>query len=213
MFWTMRRPLPVVAGLAVLTRHAVGELAVHVVAYDDGPDMEALVDFRANVGGASFLEESNSAAVPFPPGSGPLEPAGVGLAGASGVLGQDPSGLGLGFGGQDPPQDFLPKQAERLMKNQCCNPEGCCDHPPDPTVEKSAIFTGPDMSSMPPSFLDVRASFLETDSSGRLVQVCAAALLTTLPPSSPLPPPKAHPSIQSTPARGFSDKVACSGPP
>ncbi len=138
------------------------ELKIHVVAYDDGPDYGALVQFRdSETVEVSFLEESSTVDAPFPPGNS-LEPAGL--------------GLGAGFGGapgsQDPPQDFLPKQAERLMKNQCCNPDGCCGQKPDANVERGSIFLSTDEGLHPvDTLLDVRSSFLETDALGRTVQV------------------------------------------
>ena len=50
-----------------------------------------------------------------PRGGAAMEPPGVGLGAAAGPL----AGFGLGtFGGKEPPQDFLPKQAERMMKNK-----------------------------------------------------------------------------------------------
>ena len=70
---------------------------------------------------------------------------------------------------------FSPARADRLMKNTCCNADGCCDKPKaaQPPGAKAAVFSSPELAGMAPSFLeelDVRASFLETDSSGRLVQ-------------------------------------------
>jgi len=159
--------------VAALPRAALAEFKVHVVAYDDGPDMDALVDISVHTHGATagvagaFLEESSASLAAAPRGGAAMEPPGVGLGAAAGPL----AGFGLGtFGGKEPPQDFLPKQAERMMKNKCCNKDGCCGKPADASVEKSAIF-GAGLAGAAPSFLDVRSSFLETDSSGRLVQV------------------------------------------
>jgi len=125
--------------------------AVQIVSYDDGVDEDALVDIRVDAAGgaASFLQETESS----PSRSAPtamLEPN-AGLAA------------------------FSPARADRLMKNTCCNADGCCDKPKaaQPPGAKAAVFSSPELAGMAPSFLeelDVRASFLETDSSGRLVQ-------------------------------------------
>ena len=128
--------------------------AVQIVSYDDGVDEDALVDIRVDAAGgaASFLQETESAPSHNAP-TAMLEPNAGLLGGAA----------------------FSPARADRLMKNTCCNADGCCDKPKaaQPPGAKAAVFSSPELAGMAPSFLeelDVRASFLETDSSGRLVQ-------------------------------------------
>ena len=70
-----------------------------------------------------------------------------------------------------PPVETAPQRINLRMKNQCCDAEGCC------AKRASSMHIGPDGTDA--SFLEVqgnvRSSFLETDSTGRLTQARAGA--------------------------------------
>ena len=65
---------------------------------------------------------------------------------------------------------LTPPSLEVRMRNQCCNADGCCEKGASAAVANSrtAIFASTSRGEEP---LDVRASFLETDATGQLVQV------------------------------------------
>ena len=65
---------------------------------------------------------------------------------------------------------LTPPSLEVRMRNQCCNADGCCEKGASAAVKNSrtAIFASTSHGEEP---LDVRASFLETDAAGQLVQV------------------------------------------
>ena len=92
-----------------------------------------------------------------------------------------------------PSVETMPQRINLRMKNQCCDAEGCC------AKRASSMHIGPE-SADGAAFLEVqgnvRHSFLETDSTGRLTQARAGA------PAAPLPPARARgPSSRAAPSR------------